>query len=515
MTEKQFHAHAIDRRTFLRQVGAVGVGLGMALARSTGTATAGTSVSEAAIQELRKQLGSSKVLTPNDPDYVRTGLPANGRYRATRPAVIARCANENDVSTCVKWAAQNKVPPVVRGGGHSYAGYSTTTGLLIDIGLLNSVKVDGQTAVVGGAALNSDVYNATKDGKYFLPAGTCLGVGVGGLVLGGGIGYNSRWAGLTCDRLRSTRIVTASGEVLVASAKTNADLFWACCGGAGGSFGVNTEFTFELVEVPTTNVTYFQLEWLGADTAIKVFAAFNKLMATNEPRLNATARAQAVETTQGRSARDAIDVRSRGQFLGSKLELMQLLQSFPSPNKIGSLPDMKEISYWEAAQLFVAAPSESHSFGDISRYAQKPISTSAIEAQIQLLAECPSRSQDANGSMWSLGWVGGSVINAVKRDATAYVHRGEMSTLLRPTSAWPDNAADSVGKDLLAWTEKMIEIIKEETPNESYQNFPNTLIKDGLTQYYAENLDQLIQVKTKYDPQNVFNNAQSIPPKKG
>ena len=135
-------------------------------------------------------------------------------------------------------------------------------------------------------------------------------------------------------------------------------------------------------------------------------------------------------------------------------------------------------------------------------------------AQIELLVNCPSRSETANGSMWSLGWVGGEVINKVGRTETAYVHR-QMSTLLRPTCQWPDDAHDSVGKELMKWTDEMIAAIAPKTPNESYQNFPNRLIDDWKKQYYAENLDRLIEVKTKYDKNNLFKNAQSIPTKQG
>ena len=92
--------------------------------------------------------------------------------------------------------------------------------------------------------------------------------------------------------------MTASGELLEASAEKNSDLFWACRGGAGGSFGINTSFTFKLTKAPK-NVTYFALEKHGADAAAQVFAEFNKLMATGESRLNAIARAQAVEIGAG------------------------------------------------------------------------------------------------------------------------------------------------------------------------------------------------------------------------
>jgi hypothetical protein len=528
MTDERRREDAINRRDFLRKGSAVGVGLGIALDASTRASAVGmpayaslstsdvVPVPESAIADLRKLLGSGKVLAPNDSDYATTGLPANGMYLKIRPGVIARCANEGDVVKCVQWCQKTGIKPVVRGGGHSYAGLSTTTGLLIDIGDFRSVEVEQDgTAIVGGAARNSDVYNKTKDGKYFLPAGTCPGVAVGGLVLGGGIGYNSRWAGLTCDCLVSTRVVTASGEVLEASANKNTDLFWACRGGAGGSFGINTSFTFKLKEVPSGSIIYFETpsRLRGANLAVKLFVEFNKLMENPESRLNAVARAQAVEPSGGGDLAD-IDYWSRGQFIGPEDDLRDLLfQSFPL---LRSNWKMTEMSFWDAAAKFVNDPAVPHSFGDISRYAAKPVSEDAIGKQIDLITRCPGRATGPigpSGALWSIGWVGGGKINSIGRTATAYVHRGTMSTLLRPTCSWPNEADQSVGTSLLNWTKEMISLIAKETPNESYQNFPNRLIEDWQQQYYAENLDRLMDVKTKYDGGNLFKNAQSIPPK--
>jgi len=151
------------------------------------------------------------VLTVEHPDYATTGLAANTRYAGTRPAVIAQCADEADVVTCVTWAVDNGVETVGRGGGHSYAGLSTTSELMIDIRALNKPTIDTSTgqAVVQGSAFNSDVLTASINGRWLIPGGTCLSVGTGGLVLGGGIGYNARWAGLTCDHLTASRIVLA------------------------------------------------------------------------------------------------------------------------------------------------------------------------------------------------------------------------------------------------------------------------------------------------------------------
>ena len=165
MAERTTPEDAISRREFLRKGGAVGVGLGMTLDASTTATAVGmpafpgpcstdvVSVPESAIKDLRNQLDCGKVLAPGDLGYAMRGLPANGRYRDISPAVIARCEDEDDVVKCVKWCKKSGISPVVRGGGHSYAGFSTTTGLLIDIGRLNSVKVDKDGVAVAGALL--------------------------------------------------------------------------------------------------------------------------------------------------------------------------------------------------------------------------------------------------------------------------------------------------------------------------------------------------------------------------
>jgi FAD/FMN-containing dehydrogenase len=347
-----------------------------------------------------------------------------------------------------------------------------------------------------------------ENGPLFLPGGTCLGVGVGGLVLGGGIGYNTHWAGLTCDHLVVSRIVTAAGEVLEIDEVTNNDLFWACRGAAGGNFGINTEFTFNLVEAPQANVGWYLFRWRGADAAAAVLSAFDTMLQTAPPALNAVAMAQATDVGAA-GPREAIDVMSRGQYIGPLDELQDLVRPL-----LASAPPtqqtLEERTFWHVQRDIATTEPQPHSWGDISRYAADPLPDRVTAAIVDLLADCPSRSAEANGSIWSLGWIGGAVVNAVSRTATAYVHRN-MTTLLRPTTVWSNDAPSSVSDGLNSWTDGVIATIAPFTPEESYQNFPNRSLANWQQLYYAENLERLIDVKTKYDPQNLFNNPQSIP----
>jgi len=255
----------MDRRKFCRTAIAAGVAasyplLGACSRSETPVAATGANTSiraisldgaeleleKAAIRELGEAM-TGPVILSGHPDYDGARTIWNGMHDR-RPALIARCMNNADVSSAVTFARERELLVAVRGGGHSWPGKSVCDdGLMIDLSQLTDVTVDTdlKRAHVGGGALLGHLDQASLPHGLVTTAGVVSHTGVGGFTLGGGYGRLNRKYGLAVDNLRSATLITADGQVRNVSADENDDLFWAIRGG-GGNFGVVTQFEFEL-----------------------------------------------------------------------------------------------------------------------------------------------------------------------------------------------------------------------------------------------------------------------------
>jgi len=267
--QRSLHNQELTRRSVL--VAATGLAGAGAVGRVAGLL--GPSVSAAAagaptiadFQDLDASLTGSVVL-PSASGYLSALQLFDPIYDSLRPLAVVQPANVADVATTVRFAAGFTTPFAPRAGGHSYVGASGgDQGIQLDLRRLSSVRYNSsnQTVVVGAGASLYSVHTALEPYGRTVPTGTCATVRVSGLTLGGGIGFEHRRYGLTCDALRSVQVVLANGTTVRASGSLNADLFWACRGGGGGNFGVVTQYTF--ATSAATSVGHASLRWTDAD----------------------------------------------------------------------------------------------------------------------------------------------------------------------------------------------------------------------------------------------------------
>jgi FAD/FMN-containing dehydrogenase len=244
-----------------------------------------TEFSTMGTQSLRTAM-KGQVVEPADPGYDEARAVWNANIDR-RPAMIARCADAEDVSAAINYAREHDLEIAVRAGAHSTSGASVVDdGLLIDLSLMREVSVDPveRRAVVAGGALLADMDGATQAHGLATPAGIVGHTGVAGLSLVGGMGWLTRKAGLSLDNLVSAEVVTADGRVRRASATENPDLFWAIRG-AGGNFGVVTSFEFRLHEVGP--VVQLALLFWGIDQGPEVMRTVREAVSGLPPELNA------------------------------------------------------------------------------------------------------------------------------------------------------------------------------------------------------------------------------------
>jgi FAD/FMN-containing dehydrogenase len=221
---------------------------------------------------------SGVVLTPEDAGYPDVIRPWNGLVDK-RPALVVQPASAPEVAAVIRQAAARGLPLSVRGGGHHIAGTSLVDGgLTIDLSRLTAVEVDpvARTATVGAGCRLKDVDRETQRHGLAVPLGFISNVGVGGLTLGGGLGYLTRRFGWTVDNLLEVEIVTADGTVRRASRDVNPDLFWGVRG-AGANLGVVTRFTFQLH--PVGPLVHGGLIAWSFDRAPEIMAAYRQITA--------------------------------------------------------------------------------------------------------------------------------------------------------------------------------------------------------------------------------------------
>jgi FAD/FMN-containing dehydrogenase len=438
-----------------------------------------------------------RVRLPGDPGFDAASQPFNRRYAGVRPAGVLSVAGVADVARAIGWAREEGLPLVVRGGGHSYAGYSVGPGLVLDLRRLSGVRVDPGTGLVrvGGGALTGAVDAALRPHDLAFPLGNADGVAIGGLTLGGGVAAVSRAFGLTCDCLVETDLVLADGTTLTCNATENADLFWACRGGGGGNFGVNTSFTFQARPVPASSTCLVLWPWSRAP---EVVARMQEVMHQAPDEFAAR-----IGVSRARGEDGVVSV--VGQHLGPAGELRELLApalAVAEPYRL----DIADRSYWQARE-FLHHTTSGDPFAVRTRCVSKPLPEAGVAAMLAAVDSWPGSSNPDGAGVALFTWAG--AVNRVPVADTAFPHRDVLFLVSMDTS-WAAQDPPEVVRANLDWLSGLYEQMGEFATDAAYVNFTDPDLTDWRSAYYGPNLARLVAVKRRYDPDRVFRFPQAI-----
>ena len=440
-------------------------------------------------------------------DYQQARLLFNTRFDAFKPRAVVFCESLADVQRTVRWAQRHAVRIVPRSGGHSYGGYSTTPGVIVDVSRLKGVVLDRHGhAVIGAGARLIDVYGDLAQHGRTVPAGSCPSVGITGLALGGGVGFASRKFGLTCDNLLEATVVLANGRATVCNARQYPDLYWALRGGGGGNFGIVTRLMFRTH--PVAPVATYALEWPWPD-AKRVVEVWQKLAPHAPDELFSVLNLNAAAGERPR-------ITSAGQLLGTVDELRALVKPLAEAGTATRFT-VASHGYLDAQRLWAGCsgtiaechlPPQGHlgrsTFKGKSSFANRPLSAHGIETMI---GQIEARASTGSGSGIILLDSYGGAINRVKPGKTAFVHRDALFSM-QYLAYWDPSAA---AEPNLRWLANFYAAMRPHVSTFAYQNYIDPDLQNWAHAYYGTNLDRLIAVKRRYDPQNVFRSRQSIP----
>lgn len=437
------------------------------------------------LAEFRDSL-DGELFSPGSPGYEAIRAPVNPAYREVRPRLVVACRSVSDVTRAMAYAAATGERIAPRGGGHCFAGRSSTDGVVLDLSGLDGICVAGdRVATIGAGARLGQVYAALHACGRTLPAGCGATVGITGLTLGGGIGLLGRKHGLTCDRLASAQVVLSDGSVVDCDRDHEPDLFWALRGAGGGQFCVVTSLRFDTIPEPTT--TRIEAHW--PDIALKKLVAAWQAWAPDAPdelTVNLT-----LESEPGAPARAVL-------FGASALEegpTRELLREFtgrvglaPTIELRTGLPYHRLKSTLAGPRVLPGRPQRIRS--EFFCHAMSDRTLASLLAQLGE-PRTKGRRQLTFTAM-------GGAYNRVTEDATAFAHRSERFLL--------EHIADPADP----WASRSWATAHADGSGRVYPNFPDPALDDWAAAYHADNYPRLAAVKNAYDPNRFFDFPQAI-----
>ena len=445
--------------------------------------------------QLLGEVFSGQLLAPGDRGYEQARRVHNGLIDRC-PAVIARCLHTADVADAVNFGRNEGLEISVRGGGHGVAGKAVTDGgLMIDLSLMKGIHVDPvrSAARVQAGVRVGELDRATAAFGLATPSGVVSTTGIAGLTLGGGIAWLMGKHGMAVDNLLSAEVVLASGEVVTASEDADPDLFWALRGG-GGNFGVVASFEYRahpLVSVLGGPV----LHPLAA--APKLFAFYREFAAElpdelstqavflHAPDGSGTKLCGVAVCHAGDDADHAeADVRPLRSFGSPAADMIQRMP-YPTVNTgVDWLSPAGTLSYWKSAF-----------FSELSDPAFELLTRAFERAPSEL---CALVIEDFHGA-----------VTRVAPMATAYPHR-EPGFNLFLIAQWSDPGRTDAG---IAWARETFDALAPYMADRSYTNYLSADDYDRVRHAFGPNYERLVELKRRYDPDNLFRLNHNIDPK--
>lgn len=471
-----------------------------------GNAPVLSALQDEAIDTLRQGLRGA-LLRAGDAGYDEARR-VNNALIDRHPALIVRCTGPADVAAAVTFARDNNLLLSVRGGGHNVAGSAIADGgLVIDLSLLRNVRVDPVACTVraGGGATWADVDRETQLFGLATPGGAISTTGIGGLTLGGGLGWLRRKHGACCDNLVSVDIVTADGRLRTASADENADLFWAIRGG-GGNFGVVTSMEFRLH--PIGPMVAMSAPIYPFEEAGRVVRAWREFMATAPEEVSSQAIFWSMPPLPFVPAEDH----------GRPVLIIGAAYAGPADEGERVLRPLRELAT-PLADLSASMPYTSlqTSFDPFFPYGQlryywkslhvDPLSDETIDAIIERVASRPTTQTLV--PIWHLG----GAMHRGGLEETAFAGR-PAAYMLSLDTTWTDPADD---ERCIAWTRRIWSEMHAYSSGGLYLNFGGFgEEKDELVRAaFGPTYERLVEVKNTYDPTNLFRVNQNIRPSGG
>ena len=448
-----------------------------------------------------------ELIMPGDPAYDEARAVYNAMIDK-RPAAIARVRDTADVVAAVRFARDHEIEIAVRGGGHNAGGFGVwDDALVIDLSLMRSTSVDPDhhTVRVDGGATWADVDHATVPFGMATPSGFLASTGVGGLTLGGGIGYLSRRFGLTVDNLLSADVVLADSSFVTASESANSDLFWALRGG-GGNFGVVTSFTFRTHDIGEHGTVIGGPVLYDFDDVAQVMRWYRDLLPSLPEELSGWIGLITIppappfpEELWGRKACAIVWCYTGPHDRAD--EVLEPIRSFGSPLLVG-LGLMPFTALQSAFDGLYPAGLQWYWRADFF----KEISDQAIEVHRKFGALLPT-----GHSTMHLYPIDGAA-SRISGDATAFAYReGGWAGVIVGVDPDPAKA-----EAISTWARDYWEELHPTSAGGAYVNFLNgDEGQDRVKASYLGNYARLTQIKQKYDPQNALHINQNIAPANG